>query len=142
MSDDIGGLVILALVGFGLYSAFSPNNADRFIAYEGVCWAAPSSGTEFMEWDKCGSTQGAHRSVNEVRFRVDPQHQRVFELGVFSQRYDDCIVADTKNWRCRSSAGSTISVNDGVYSRQLVQFGRFKTLGYLEYQQYRWGLKK
>lgn len=141
MSDELGGIAILALVGFGLYSVFSPNDAEYFTAYEGVCWA-PSPSIALIDWSKCGSTQDSRRSVNEVTFRVDPERQRVFELGAFIQRYDDCVVANTENWRCREGAVSIIEVSNGVLFRHSAHFGARQPLGYLEYQMFRWRFKK
>lgn len=104
--DGFAALVVwgaIAAAGYGWYSA-TDHSGDYVTVYQRVCY--PKKGIETADTYYDCKQSGGSTLVTFSDYRVDYERQRVFSLGVWTTRYDQCQVADRLNWNCKSVDGT------------------------------------
>lgn len=104
--DGLAALVVWGAIAAGGYYWFSADNpaGDYVTAYQRTCY--PKAGVETTDTYYACKQAGGSTMVTSSDYRVDYEHQRVFSLGVWTTRYDNCQVADRYNWNCKSPDGT------------------------------------
>ncbi|WP_157135402.1 hypothetical protein [Hyphomicrobium sp. MC1] len=121
MADDgFGCLAMAALLAAGAYFAydnyFASNKGDYITIYDQTC--SPLSTQPKPQTFRQCKDGGGSILISSASYRIDFEHQRVFALGLFPIRYDNCQVADRLNWVCQFNDGSGyVQVGDGQYLR-------------------------